>query len=85
MIDITIVDKNNETKMAEGLLYFNVKETNKKYLIYTLNEPINDKIIIYAINIAEPNQEVIQIDEEASKIIKEVISKVSNGTELDNI
>lgn len=85
MIDITIVDKNNETKMAEGLLYFNVKETNKKYLIYTLNEPINDKIIIYAINIAEPNQEVIQIDEETSKIIKEVISKVSNGTELDNI
>lgn len=85
MTDITIVDKNNETKMAEGLLYFNVLDINKKYLIYTLNEPINDKIIIYAINVVEPGQEVSQIDEETSKIIKDVISKVSNNLELSNI
>ena len=85
MTDITIVDKNNETKMAEGLLYFNVLDINKKYLIYTLNEPINDKIIIYAINVVEPGQEVSQIDEETSKIIKDVISKVSNNLDLSNI
>ncbi|MBQ9181201.1 MAG: DUF1292 domain-containing protein [Bacilli bacterium] len=65
---------------AEVLLYFNLNETNKDYIIYTFNETdSNDMMTIYTSVVTKNGQDYvlskIENDEEWSKI-KDVMRQV---------
>ena len=54
MANITIIDKNNNRIIAEGLTFFERLSTHEKYLFYTLNEQVDpDLVKMYVANVVD--------------------------------
>ena len=78
--NITIVDKNGNGILAEGLMYINVKPTNTKYVFYTLNEMVDaDQTKIYIAETADAVGQASPIEDEEWKYLKKTIFGLWNN------
>ena len=84
--NITIVDKNGNGILAEGLMYINVKPTNTKYVFYTLNEMVDaDQTKIYIAETADAVGQASPIEDEEWKYLKKTMVSIGHKEELPDI
>lgn len=56
---LEIIDIDGEKKKVEVVLTLALEQTNKEYIIYTLNQKSNDLVVLYASEIRRQNGEVV--------------------------
>ena len=84
--NVTIVDKNGNGILAEGLMYINVKSTGTKYVFYTLNEMVDqDQTKIYIAETADAVGQASPIEEEEWKYLKKTMVSIAHNEELPDI
>ena len=73
--NVTIIDKNGNGIIAEGLMYIEIKSINQKYVFYTLKEMVDNE------RIKELNREII--DEFIDVVLIGKINPETNEREID--
>lgn len=56
---LEITDVDGEKKKVEVVLTLALEQTNKEYIIYTLNQKSNDLVVLYASRIRRQNGEIV--------------------------
>ena len=85
--NVTIVDKNGNGILAEGLMFIHIKSTDIKYVFYTLNEIANgNRVKIYIAETADEEEQPKEpIDEDEWEFLKKTIISVAHKEEMPDI
>ena len=84
--NVTIVDKNGNGILAEGLMFIHIKSTDIKYVFYTLNEIANgNRVKIYIAETADEVGKASPIDEDEWEFLKKTIISVAHKEEMPDI
>lgn len=84
--NVTIVDKNGNGIIAEGIIYLQYLSNAKKYITYTLNEKVNNDL--NKMYVAETTDEIGSLEkmpDEDWNIIKGILNNLSTGEESADI
>lgn len=87
MVDsVTIVDKNGNGIIAEGISRLAINSTNKEYVLYTLNEKVeNDLTKMYVGEIGQTVGSLGQISPEEWKIVSDTLRTISHGEPVNGV
>lgn len=84
--NITIVDKNGNGIIATGIMHFEMKDTAKKYICYTLNETTSeDQVKIYVAETGDTVGVAGPIDDVVWKEIKKIMVSIAHKEDINNI
>lgn len=83
--NIQITNKNGDNIMVEPICYLQVKSTGKKYLLYTLNEKVdNDLTKIYVAQVAD-GVEAQPIEQNEWDNLRKAMSKMSKREPVEDV
>lgn len=84
--NVTIVDKNGNGIIANGVMYIRFKDTNKKYVCYSLNEmATEDQVKVYVAETADTVGIAGSINDEEWKEIKKLMVSLTHKEDTPNI
>lgn len=84
--DITIMDKNGNGILAEGLMHIKETTGNKEYVIYTLGEAVDpEQVKIYIAETSNEQGASNNIDDKEWDYIKKVMVSITRKEELPNV
>lgn len=84
--NITIVDKNGNGIIANGVMHIFIKDIGKKFICYTLNEMATpDDIKVYVAETADTVGVAAPIDEESWKSIKKLMVSITHKEDTPNV
>ncbi len=84
--NVTIIDKNNNGILAEGIAYIKFPTNGKRYIIYTLNEIVkNDMKKIYVGEVGETAGVLDKIPDDEWSIIRDTLMPVTSGNPIEGV
>lgn len=84
--NITVVDKNGNGIFAEGISYFQFLSSGKKYILYTLNERVqNDRIKMYVAGLTDIVGSLEKIPDEEWQYLRGSLTDISHGKLVPDI
>lgn len=84
--NITIIDKNNNGILAEGIAFLKFPTTGKRYVIYTLNELVkNNMKKIYVGEVGETAGTLDKILDEEWAMIRDTLMPATSGNPIDGV
>lgn len=87
MVDsVTIVDKNGNGIIAEGISRLAINSTNKEYVLYTLNEKVENNLTkMYVGEIGQTVGSLGQISPEEWKIVSDTLRTILHGEPVNGV
>ena len=78
--NITVTDKNGNEIFAEGISYIQFLSSGKKYLLYTLNEPVaNDRSKMYVAELTDNVGTLEKIPDEEWVNVRSALERLEHG------